>query len=350
MTQIHIANRPIGIGAPCFIIAEAGVNHDGCITLGQRLIDIAADALCDAVKFQTFNADRIALATAPKAAYQRTGIEESQREMLRRLELSADDHRNLAVHCVSRRITFLSSPFDEESADLLESMDVPAFKVPSGELTNIPFLRNLARRGRPLLVSTGMATLQDVERAMAAITECGVSEVILLHCTSNYPAADEDANLRAIETLHSRFGVPVGYSDHTNGCDLALAAVALGACVLEKHVTYDRHANGPDHAASLDPDQLKDLVARVRTLERALGDGSKKPGPSELEVAAVARKSVVTTRDIQAGEIITGDMLALRRPGTGLPPVARDQIVGRRARASIPAGTIIAWDAIEGGE
>ena len=320
----------IGGRAPCFIVAEAGVNHDGSVALARRLVGIAADAGCDAVKFQTFDADRLAVASAPKAMYQRTNRDESQQEMLRRLELSETDFRQLAADCRARDITFLSSPFDEQSADLLEAVGVVAFKVPSGELTNTPLLENLARRGLPLLISTGMATLSEVERAMRIVRDRGNTSVVLLHCTSSYPAATADANLRAMETLKAAFGVPVGYSDHTLGFDVALAAVALGACVLEKHVTYDVGASGPDHKVSLDARQLNELVRRVRDVELALGDGRKVPTHAEREVAAVARKSVVAVREILAGTVITEDMLAIRRPGTGLPPDARDQILGTK--------------------
>lgn len=347
MTPIRIGRREIGGDAPCFIVAEAGVNHDGRVALARRLVDIAAIAGCDAVKFQTFTADRLAVASAPKAAYQRASGHESQQEMLRRLELSEADHRDVIAHCATRKITFLSSPFDEQSADLLETLGVQAFKVPSGELTNTPLLENLARRGRPLLISTGMATLTEVERAVRAVTDCGNHAIVLLHCTSSYPAAPEDANLRAMETLRATFDVPVGYSDHTLGIDVALAAVALGACVLEKHVTHDTDASGPDHKVSLDAERLRDLVARVRDVERALGNGRKEPAASERDVAAVARKSVVAVREIQAGSVITEDMLGIRRPGTGLPPEAREQILGRRARVAIAAGSLIAWDSLE---
>jgi N,N'-diacetyllegionaminate synthase len=342
----EIGERQIGPDRPCFVIAEAGVNHDGNVQRALDLIDVAAAAGADAVKFQTFNADRLALRDAPKAAYQAetTGAGESQHAMLKRLELAPESHRALIERCRAKGIVFLSTPFDEQSADLLESLGVSAFKTPSGELTNLAFLQHIARLRKPMLVSTGMATLGEVEAAVGAIGGAGVSRLALLHCVSAYPAAPEEVNLRAMHTLALAFGVPAGYSDHTAGLEVAFAAVALGACIIEKHFTLDHTASGPDHRASLEPAELAQLVRGIRTVEAARGDGRKIPSPHEAATAAVARKSLVTTRDISRGERLGDDDLASKRPGTGLAPALRPQLLGRSARVAIPAGTLLALE------
>lgn len=343
---IGIAGRKVGPGNPCFVIAEAGVNHNGSLDLALRLVDAAAEAGANAVKFQTFRADKTATRLAPKAEYQKrtTGAPESHFEMLKRLELSSEDHRALAAHCAGMGLTFLSSPFDEESADLLESLDVPAFKVPSGELTNLPFLRYLARKGRPLIISTGMATLGEVQAAVAAVKDVGCGELSLLHCVSNYPAAPADANLRAMGTMTAAFGVPVGYSDHTAGSEVSLAAVALGACIIEKHFTLDRSLPGPDHQASSEPAELAALVSGIRKVEAAMGDGEKQSAASEFDTARVARRSLVAAATIPQGSRLTMDMVAARRPGTGLAPDRVGELLDRIALREIADGTILTPD------
>lgn len=343
---LRIGGREVGAGHPCYVIAEAGVNHNGSLDLARRLVDAAARAGADAVKFQTFVAEEVVAPVAPKASYQKASgaVDESQLEMVRRLELSFDAFAELARHAGTRDITFLSTPFDRASADLLVRIGVPAIKVPSGELTNLTFLRDLAARGRPLIVSTGMADLAEVRAAVGAIREAGCREFALLQCVSNYPAAPADANLRAMETMAAEFGVPVGYSDHTLGLPVALAAAALGACIVEKHFTLDRALEGPDHRSSLEPDELAELVAGIRAVESALGDGRKVPAASEADTAAVARRSLVAARDIPAGAVLTEELIALRRPGTGLPPSMFAQVVGRAVRARVPAGTLISLD------
>ena len=348
MPAIEIAGRAIGDGHPCFVIAEAGVNHNGDPRLAGELVRVAAEAGADAVKFQTFAAERLATAAAPKASYQvaRTERDESAQAMLRRLELDRDDHVQLIADCKSAGVMFLSSAFDEGSADMLDELGVDAFKVPSGEITNVSYLRHVAAKKRPLIVSTGMSTLEEVEVAVAAIRETADVPFVLLHCVSLYPAPLAGTNLRAMETMRARFGVPVGYSDHTEGLTAALAAVALGAAVIEKHITVDRALPGPDHAASLEPDELRALIQGIRGVESALGDGVKRPLPEEAETAVVARKSVVAATDIQAGAAIERDMLAIKRPGTGLPPAKLDWVVGRAARRAIPAGTVITEDMV----
>lgn len=343
---VTIGERKVGPGHPVFIIAEAGVNHNGDIELAKRLVDVAAEAGADAVKFQTFRADRVVSAMAPKAEYQihTTDPSESQLDMLRRLELSPDAHRELQAYCRERGIIFMSTPFDEESADLLQELDVPTFKIGSGEITNWPFLEYVARKGKPIILSTGMSFLSEVDEAVRVIREAGCDQLVLLHCVSNYPADPADTNLRAMPTMATAFQVPVGYSDHTPGIEVAVAAVALGACVIEKHFTLDKSLAGPDHQASLEPDELRTLVRGIRTVEAALGNGQKEPAASEADTAAVARRSLVAARDIPAGTILTDDLIAIKRPGTGLPPAMRPYLIGRTARTTIPAGALLALE------
>lgn len=343
VASITIGHRLVGHDQPCFIIGEAGVNHNGSFEMAKRLIDVASEAGADAIKFQTFKAERIVTPNAPMAEYQRetTGGKESQLEMLRRLELSEDMHKALRAYCQDRGLTFLSTPFDESSADFLETLGVPAFKIPSGEVTNLPLLAHVARKGKPMIVSTGMCTLADVKQAVRIIAETGNRHLILLHCVSNYPAEPADVNLRAMHTMAQTFGLPVGYSDHTMGVEVALAAAALGACVIEKHVTISRMLPGPDHQASIEPHELQALVRGIRTVERALGHGRKEPAPVERETAAVARKSLVAARDIPGGSVLTETAVAVKRPGTGLPPAMLMQVVGRRAINDIPNGTVL---------
>jgi N-acetylneuraminate synthase len=341
--SITIAGRRVGPGAPCFVIAEAGVNHNGCVDRALQLVDAAAGAGADAVKFQTFCAESLVTPDAPKAAYQNRNHPEgsTQLGMLRQLELSRDDHVRLVARCRERGMTFMSTPFDERSADLLESLDVPVYKIPSGEITNLPLLAYVAAKGKPLIVSTGMSTLGEVEAAVEAVTCSGGTPPVLLHCVSNYPAEPAEVNLRAMQTLATAFGVPVGYSDHTLGLAIGTAAVALGACVLEKHFTLARSLPGPDHRASLEPGELAGLIRAVRDVEAALGDGRKIPTAGEADTAAVARKSLVAACDISAGTVLTDALLAARRPGTGLPPTMRSLFAGRIANQDIPAGAML---------
>ncbi|HUP32557.1 MAG TPA: N-acetylneuraminate synthase [Gaiellaceae bacterium] len=348
MTLVRIGARQVGPGRPCFVIAEVGVNHDGSLDRALLLIEAAAEGGADAVKFQTFRAERIATVDAPKAPYQLAGTdpEESQLDMLRRLELTPDAHRTLKAAAESHGLEFLSSMFDEESADLLAGLGVSAFKIPSGEITNLALLAHVGLLGRPVILSTGMADLGEVETALGELEAAGNYRVVLLHCVSAYPAPVAEANLRAMATMEAAFGVPVGFSDHTLGSEVALAAVALGACMIEKHLTLDRSAPGPDHAASLEPPAFGELVRGIRAVESALGDGQKLPAPSERATAAVARKSLVAARDIAAGTVVTDEMVVLSRPGTGLPPGARDLIVGRVAAVDIARGTLLSAELV----
>jgi N,N'-diacetyllegionaminate synthase len=335
-----------------FVIAEAGVNHNGDAERALQMIDVAAEAGADAVKFQTFSADRLAGPTAAKAEYQQreTG-DGGQHDMLKALEMSDELHRRLFERCTARGIEFMSTPFDEQAADFLVSLGMQRLKVPSGEVVNHPFLRHLAAKRLPMIVSTGMATMDEVTEAVDLIGRCwGESPpaadvpLTVLHCTSNYPAAPADVNLRAMTSMGDALRVPVGYSDHTLGATVAIAAVARGACVLEKHFTLDRSLPGPDHRASLDPAELKALVASIREVEVALGSDVKAPTPAELAVRAVARRSITASRDLAPGETIGASDVALLRPATGIPPKHLDEVIGRRIATAVAAGTPLRWD------
>lgn len=344
MDRFEIAGQAVG-GGRCFVIAEAGVNHNGDIAKARGLIDAAVAAGADAVKFQTFKADRVISPSALKAAYQRatTGGEESQLEMIRRLELSEAKFRQLKQHCDAKGIIFLSTPFDHESVDFLDSLGVPAFKVPSGEITNLPLLGDIAGRAKPVVLSTGMSDMAEVERAVGALVSHGSPALAILHCVSNYPADPRDANLRAMATLRAKFGRPVGFSDHTAGIDIALAAVALGASVIEKHFTLDKTLPGPDHRASLDPQELQALVGGIRRVEQALGDGVKLAKPSEADTRTAARRSLFLRNALPAGRDIAADQLVALRPAGGIEPDQLDQLIGRRAARDLAAGDMLQW-------
>ena len=339
----------VGAGHPCFIIAEAGVNHNGELELAKQLVDVAVDAGADAVKFQTFKVDAVVSSGAPKAGYQKltTDASETQHAMLRRLELSHDAHRDLFCHCQDRGIVLLSTPFDHDSASFLVEIGVPVLKVPSGEVTNLPFLRFLGSLGRPLILSTGMCYLGEVERAVHVLREADCDQVVLLHCVSSYPAQPADANLRAMHTLREAFGLPVGYSDHTLGIEVPLAAAALGAAIVEKHVTLDRALPGPDHQASLEPHEFKAMVNGIRLVEAALGDGRKEPTGAEIENRSTVRRSLAATVDISEGSILTAEMLTALRPGVGISPTRLDRVIGRRLVRARKAGEILSWGDLE---
>jgi N,N'-diacetyllegionaminate synthase len=332
----EIGGRRVGAGEPVLVVAEIGVNHDGDVGVALELVDAAAAAGAEAVKLQAFRPEALATAAAPLAAYQRAGAgaARDQLEMLTRLCLSERDFTAVAERCEQHGIMFLATPFDLASAALLERVGMPAFKVGSGELTNLPFLRELAARGRPLIVSTGMATLAEVAEAVALVRAAGVP-LVLLHCVSSYPTPAAQANLRAIDTLRTTFHVPVGYSDHCLGLEASLAAVARGACLLERHVTLDRTRPGPDHAMSLEPHELRELVQRVRVVEALLGDGCKAPQPAEHDTRAVARRSIVASRTLRAGETLTAETLAVKRPGGGLAPARLPELIGARLARGI---------------
>jgi len=317
------------------IIAEAGVNHNGDLALAKQLIDVAGAAGADWVKFQTFSADRLVTTGAKKADYQaqNTAADESQFAMLRRLELTRAMHEVLIAHCQLRGIRFFSTAFDTQSVDLLVELGLEAFKIPSGEITNLPYLRHIGRYGKPVILSSGMSTLGDVEAALEALEHAGTprSCTTVLHCNTEYPTPMADVNLRAMRAIHDAFGVAVGYSDHTLGIEVPIAAVALGATVIEKHFTMDRRLPGPDHKASLEPDELKAMVRAIRNVELAMGDGIKRPSQSELKNRPIGRKSIVAARSIASGEIFSAENLTTKRPGTGISPMRWDELLGKRA-------------------
>ena len=346
VNTIKVANQTIGLGHPCFIIAEAGVNHNGNLQMALQLVDAAANAGANAIKFQTFKTEYLVTPNAVKASYQlqTTDANESQFEMLKKLELSPEDHKTILAHCKTKDILFMSTPFEESSADFLQSLDISVFKTPSGEITNLPFLHHVAKKQIPIIVSTGMSHLGEVESAVDTIAKTGNNQLALLHCVSNYPTDPQDVNLKAMHTLHTAFGYPVGYSDHTQGSEITLAAVALGASVIEKHFTLDRTMPGPDHQASLEPQELSDLICGIRNIERAIGSGQKAPAASEENSASVIRKSLVAAQNISKGEKLTEDVIAIRRPGTGLPPTVRPFLLGRTTKVNIPEGTVLSLD------
>ena len=321
-----------------YVIAEAGVNHNGSVELARKLVEAAADAGADAVKFQTFRADTLVSPDAPKAEYQKqaTGAAESQYQMLKKLELSDEAHRELKSLCVSLGIDFVSTPFDISDIPLLEELDMPFYKVPSGAITDLPYLRAINVCKRPVVLSTGMATLEEVRAAIAVLRDCRLS---LLHCTTEYPCPFGDVNLKAMLTLRDAFGLPVGYSDHTKGIEVAVAAVALGAEIIEKHFTLDRNMEGPDHKASLEPQELKSMVRAIRNVSMSIaGEGLKVPNNAELKIAKVARKSIVAKCSIAQGELLSEDVLTTRRPGTGISPMHWDELLGKRSSRSYRAG------------
>jgi len=333
----------------CFIIAEAGVNHNGSLELAKKLIDAAAEAGADAVKFQTFTAEKLVTKKAEMAEYQKqnTGRQQTQYEMLKRLELDYDAHLELYNHCKHRNIMFISTPFDFESVDLLERLGIEVYKIGSGDLINMPLLQHVASKGKPIILSTGMANLGEIEEAIEWIKQEGNDDIILLHCTSNYPVSHEDVNLRAMETMRQAFKLPVGYSDHTVGIEVSIAAAALGACVIEKHFTLDKNMEGPDHKASLNPKELREMIKSIRNVEKSMGDGIKRCMPRELNVKRVARKSIVAGCDINKGEIITKEKIAIKRPGNGLPPKYWEYFLDKKARRDIKEDEILSFDIVE---
>lgn len=315
------------------IIAEAGVNHNGSLELAKRLIDAAADAGVDYVKFQTFKAENLVTKSAKQAEYQKKNIgdgDDSQYQMLKNLELSLVDHEVLIGYCKQKGVRFFSTAFDLESIDYLASLNLPLWKIPSGEIINYPYLRKIARQGQTVILSTGMCDMTDIKNALDILIKFGLikDQITILHCNTEYPTPFEDVNLRAMLTIKEAFGIKVGYSDHTRGIEVPIAAVALGAEVIEKHFTLDRNLPGPDHKASLEPDELKAMVRAIRNIEQAMGDGEKKVTVSEGKNIAIARKSIVAAHPIKKGEILSEENLTVKRPGIGISPMQWDEIVG----------------------
>lgn len=332
-----------------FIIAEAGVNHNGDLNTAFRLVDKAAEAGADAVKFQSFKTEELAVKTTPKAKYQinNTGSKESQFAMLKRLELSWPEQKKLMSYCRKKKIIFASSAFDEESVDSLNRAGMGIFKIPSGEITNKPLIQHISRKRKPIILSTGMSYLREIQKAINWINETWDSlgkryKLTLLHCVSDYPVAYSDANLLAIRTLKNTFGLPVGYSDHAVGVDIAIAAVGMGAEVIEKHFTLDRNMKGPDHKASLEPAELKLMAGAIRNIEQAFGDGIKRLTKNEIETRKIIRRSLAAARDIRAGEVIRRCDIKIKRPGTGMPPESTGQLINKKARVNVKKDSLLA--------
>ncbi|MFY4858859.1 N-acetylneuraminate synthase [Aliarcobacter butzleri] len=315
-----------------FIIAEAGVNHNGSIELAKKLIDVASESGADAVKFQTFKAEKLVSKHAQKADYQKetTDKNESQFEMIKKLELDSDTHKELMAYCKTRNIIFLSTPFDHDSIDLLSDLGLEIFKIPSGEITNLPYLRHIGKLDKKVILSTGMSDIGEIEDALDVLIAAGTKKenITVLHANTEYPTPMEDVNLKAMVTIGNTFDIAFGYSDHTLGIEVDIAAVALGACCIEKHFTLDKTMEGPDHKASLEPDELKAMVKAIRNIELALGSCVKKPSKSEIPNMQIARKSIVAKMDIKKGEILSENDLAIKRPGNGINPMRWDEIVG----------------------
>lgn len=329
------------------IIAEAGVNHNGSLEMAKQLIDKAAEAGVDYVKFQTFKSSKLVSNDAKQAEYQKRNIgnqgEDSQLAMLQKLELSHEDHQVLIRHCKKKGIQFFSTAFDLDSIDFLASLNIGLWKIPSGEITNYPFIRKIGQRREPVIMSTGMCDERDIHNALEVLLKSGLTkdQITILHCNTQYPTPFEDVNLRAMLSIGKDFGVRIGYSDHTLGIEVPIAAVALGATVIEKHFTLDRNLPGPDHKASLEPNELKDMVSAIRNIEEALGDGIKRVSPSEQDNIAVARKSIVAAKPIKAGETLTEDNLTVKRPGTGISPMLWEEIIGQKALRDFQEDEII---------
>ena len=315
-----------------YIIAEAGVNHNGDFNTACRLVDAAKEAGVDCIKFQTFKSGNLVSRNAQKAEYQKKNTDDSsQQDMLKKLELSFEQFLGLKEYCDKVGLCFLSTPFDFESIDFLASIDMPFWKIPSGEITNLPYLIALAKTGKPVVMSTGMCDMSEIKAAIDLLKDNGTKKIKLLHCNTEYPTPFEDVNLLAMQTMRDAFGLEVGYSDHTKGIEVPVAAVALGATIIEKHFTLDRNMEGPDHKASLEPDELKAMVSSIRHIEQALGSGEKTPSPSERKNITVARKSIVAKSSIKAGDILTESNITVKRPGTGISPMRWFDVLGTRA-------------------
>ena len=315
-----------------FIIAEAGVNHNGSVDLAKQLIDVASDSGANAVKFQTFKAENLVVKNTQKAEYQKqtTNASESQFNMIKRLELDVETHKELIAYCQEKNIIFLSTPFDHDSINLLNDLNLQIFKIPSGEITNLPYLRHIGKLNKEVILSTGMSNLQEVEDALTVLISAGTQKnnITVLHANTMYPTPMRDVNLNAMLTIQKELGVAVGYSDHTLGVEVDIAAVAMGASIIEKHFTLDKTMNGPDHNASLEPEELKSMVASIRNIEKAMGNNEKKPSPSESINIEVVRKSIVASQDIEKGEVLTERNITVKRPGDGISPMKWDSVIG----------------------
>lgn len=326
-----------------FIIAEIGVNHNGSVELAKKMIKSASECGVDAVKFQTFNSEDLVTENAKTASYQEENTNEnSQLKMLKKLELTFDSFKELKEYALKNNVMFISSPFDIKSVDLLEKLDVPLYKIGSGELTNFELIDKIQKTRKPLIMSTGMATLDEIKETYDHIEN--KDNLIILHCITGYPTSFEEANLNFIKTLQKKFDVPIGFSDHSPGIELPIAAVALGACVVEKHFTLDKNLEGPDHKASLNPKEFKAMVNAIRNVEVAMGDGVRKFSENEEEIKKVARKSIVLNQDVKKGTILKSEMLSIKRPGTGIPPKFIKDIIGKEIIVDLKSGTVVLWE------
>jgi N,N'-diacetyllegionaminate synthase len=349
--KFFIGDREMGAGCPVYIIAEAGVNHNGSLELALELVDAAAESGADAVKFQTFRTEELATRRAPKAAYhlETTGVAQSWFDLLKSQELDRADHESILRRCQDRGVTFLSTPYDAVSVDLLADLDVRAFKIASTDANNIPFLRYVAGMGRPVIISTAMCTFEEVQESVRAMAVEGLRELVVLQCTGSYPAPIGDTNMRAMVTMGTSLGIPFGYSDHTKEGVNPVLTVALGGCAYEAHLTLDRSLPGPDHRMSLEPEEMRATVDAIRNAEAAMGSPEKSVQPSEQDNRTVLRKSIVAIKPIGAGEIFTRETVGIRRPGSGLAPARYEAILGRRAGRDLAEEDVITPDCVEGG-
>ncbi len=345
-----IGNKVVGENAPCLIIAEAGSNYNGSLEIAKKLVDTAAEANADIVKFQTFKAELIVTRTTPKAQYQKQGENDSESyyDLLKGLEMKDEEWQELKNYCDQKGIIFMSTPHSGAwSVDFLESLHVPAYKLGSGDLTNLPFLEYVAEKNKPIIISVGMSVMEEIKEAVEVIKKTGNNQLVVLQCTTSYPADIKNINLNVMDTLAAELGCIIGFSDHTPGIEASVIAVAKGARVIEKHFTIDKNLPGPDHKASLDPTELKALVQGIRHVERMLGSKEKQPTQEELDIAKIARKSIVAAKDIPKGILITEDMLIIKRPGTGILPKYFPDIIGKKAKSYIEKDSILSYDMIE---
>ena len=345
--KINLGPKMVGLDEPIFLIAEVGVNHNGEISIAKKLIDVAIKANVDAIKFQSYITENLILKDILKVDYQKESLEDEGTfyEMVKKFEFNKEDFINIEKYCMKKKIIFISTPFDEETVDWLEDLKVPCYKVSSGDLTNLPLLKKICEKNKPILLSTGMATLEEVKNSIDFIPSNGIEDLILFQCTTNYPTSYEDVNLNVIDTYKNEFpNLIVGFSDHSLGFEASIGAVVKGAKVIEKHITLDKNMDGPYHKASLDPKDLIEWVCAIRNIEKALGHFEKIPTDSELEIAKIARKSIVSIMDLKKGDSLKIENIAIKRPGTGISPLNLEQILGKKVNKNIPKDSIIGME------
>ncbi|MFX1391966.1 MAG: N-acetylneuraminate synthase [Promethearchaeota archaeon] len=350
MKEINIAGKKIGLNSPIFLIAEVGVNHNGEVSIAKELVELAARANFDAIKFQTFSADNLLLKSTPKVQYQKFNSDDQENfyDMIKKYELSKKDFKELQIYSSKYNIIFLSTPFDMISVDLLDQLDVPAYKVGSGDMNNFPLLEKICSKGKPILLSTGMATLEEVKNSVGFIKSRNVEEIVIFQCTTNYPASLKEINLNVIDTFMHEFPDHlIGFSDHSIGFEASIGAAAKGVKVIEKHITLDKGMEGPDHKASLGPEDLENWTRSIRNLEESLGSFRKVPSKIELEIAKTVRKSIVTTKDLIKGDIFSKENLGVKRPGYGISPVDYEKLLGKKAKKEISRDSLIYWEDVE---